>query len=349
MLDTRCKPVQKNHKNTHVTCLQHVDEKTGLRLYIALSHTEQGPAIGGCRWMPYVSDENAQTDAIDLANAMFYKASFHALPHGGGKAVLIKSPANASRSECLRAFAHCVDQLKGAYITAIDMGTSNEDMRIIRTVTPYVIEENPQINKITDPSYYTALGVKEAIKAAVQHTFKTNELTDIRIAIQGIGKTGALLTYFLLEAGAKLWISDINPSALAPFKNHPNVTLVSPDKILYQPVDVLAPCAIGSAIHDENIQNLKTTIIVPAANNPLATPNLDTILKQNKILYVPDFVSNAGGLILASGLYRKQSIATIERNVREINKRCLALLKESQARQTTPLHQAIQQLSPLIQ
>ena len=336
--------VIQNKAQANECSIYYEDKETGLTGYIALCHPEKGPAIGGCRWMPYEDHAANEAEAHALARAMYYKAAFHGLPHGGGKAVLRLTEHNQDRTHMLKRFARFVHTLEGQYVTAIDMGTSNQDMETMRVETPYVICEDRHQVDTTDPSYYTALGVFHAILASCNHRNGAHCVQGKHVAIQGVGKTGAFLADFLLAAGARLTITDIQAEKLTPWQQHNHVVCVAPEAIMSVPCDILVPCAIGNVLNAKMLPTLKTAMIVPAANNPLNEDRVADALQAQGITYIPDFVSNGGGLILASGLYRKQPLEQIRLAVQAIEKRTEELLMNASKQQHTPLAEALWQI-----
>lgn len=291
------------------------DEQSGLQSIIAIHNTRLGPSLGGCRYRSYESPFAAIEDAMRLAQGMSYKAAMAGLPLGGGKSVLIKTPEQTNRKALFSAFGKFVDELNGRYITAVDSGTSPEDMDIIAEYTDHVTtlaKENG------DPSPTTAIGVRQSIEAAVLYKYKRNDLRDLRVAIQGVGKVGGYLAKDLYERGAKLIICDTDKELLKRFQIELNATVVNPDEIYQVDCDIFSPCAMGAILNDMTIPQIKADIIVGAANNQLSEPKHGKILTQRGILYAPDYVVNAGGLIHAAAQYFKTPMNIMQEQLKHI-------------------------------
>lgn len=276
---------------------------TGLMAIIAIHSTHRGPAIGGCRCLPYAHINDALDDAMQLGRAMSFKAAVHDLPHGGGKAVLIRPETIADRVAYFHKFAECVAQLNGRYITSVDSGTSTDDMNIVLETTPHVLGYNRrETHYSNDPSILTARGVKHAIIAAVEHQLNRS-IKHIHVAIQGTGHVGAELCRLLTEAGAQVTVADIDADRAQHVASLYGATVVENQQILATACDVLAPCALGGIIHPGNIEQLKCHIICGAANNQLSDISLSDELAKRNILFVPDYLANGGGLIFVASNY----------------------------------------------
>ena len=273
------------------------DAATGLRAIVAIHDTRLGPALGGCRFLPYESDEAALVDALRLARGMTYKAAITGLPHGGGKSVLIRPKAAFDRVALFRAFGRFVEGLGGHYITAEDSGTSVEDMESIRVVSKHVTGVTVEHGGSGDPSPYTALGVRRGIEACVKVKLGRSSLEGLTVAISGVGHVGYHLCRELHAAGAKLIVADIDPLKAERAQREFGAKVASLGEIFACVADVLAPCALGSALNDETIPQLKVPIVAGAANNQLAEPRHGDDLHARGILYAPDYAINAGGLV----------------------------------------------------
>ena len=283
-----------NHESLHFIN----DEQTGLRTIIAVHSTALGPAAGGCRRWSYVSDADALTDALRLSRGMTYKNAVAGLEFGGGKAVILADDAAPKSPELFHAFGRAVEDLGGKYITAEDVGCSVEDMRQVNEVTGYV-SGLPRSGGDAggDPSPLTALGVFLGIEAAVESRLGIDSLQGIRVAVQGVGHVGLHLCRLLHETGAILTVSDVNRDNLQLTRDELPVTEIAPADLLYADVDVLAPCALGNILTSQTIPKLRASIVAGAANNQLATEADGARLADRDILYAPDYVINAGGII----------------------------------------------------
>lgn len=277
-----------------------VDNDTGMKTIVAIHSTKLGPALGGCRFIPYADTTSALYDAMRLARGMSYKAALANLPLGGGKAVIIQPTHAYDRTGYLTKFGRFINELGGRYITALDSGTELADMDIIAEQTPYVASLSKHNG---DPSPFTAKGVFRGIEAAVAFQLGKNHLSGLRIAIQGIGHVGYALARNLHEAGAILTVADVDPQHVERAAREFGATIVASEDIHKVPCDVFAPCALGAIINDLSINQLQTTIIAGAANNQLAHTYHGQRLHEKGILYATDYVINAGGLIYAASKY----------------------------------------------
>ena len=273
------------------------DEASGLKAVIAIHSTKLGPAVGGCRLWDYVSDEEALIDALRLSRGMTYKNAMAGLLMGGGKSVIIGNAKSIKSTALFKAFGEALNALNGRYLSAEDVNITTADIAIANTVTPFV---TGTINKSGDPGPFTALGTYLGIKAAVKHKLNRDDLMGLSVAVQGLGSVGYGLCEYLYKAGAKLIVTDINQAILEKAAIELNATIVGLNEIVDQDVDVYAPCALGASINDDTIKRLKATIIAGCANNQLAEPRHDQALVDNGILYAPDYVINAGGIINVS-------------------------------------------------
>ncbi|MDF0535447.1 Glu/Leu/Phe/Val dehydrogenase dimerization domain-containing protein [Shewanella sp. A32] len=289
------------------------DEASGLTAIIAVHNTHLGAAFGGCRMWNYHSDDEALTDVLRLSKGMTYKNALAGLAMGGGKAVIIADPSRTDNREALfRAFGKFVNKLGGSYYSAEDVGTSPADIKIASEETPYVAGLE---GKSGDPSPFTALGTFLGIKAAVKHQFKRDNVKGLKVAVQGIGHVGYHLCRHLYQEGAELIITDIHQQALEKVAQEFNAISVVPQEIYGQDVDIYAPCALGATINDATLRLLKAKIVAGCANNQLAEPRHGEQLKQQGILYAPDYVINAGGIINVSFEHNydvKQATAKVE-------------------------------------
>ena len=272
------------------------DKVSGLKAIIAIHDTTLGPALGGLRMWNYASDEEALIDALRLSKGMTYKNAAAGLNLGGGKAVII-GDAKTQKSEALfRAFGRYVQSLNGRYITAEDVNTTVADMDYIHMETDFVTGVSPAFGSSGNPSPVTAYGVYRGMKAAAKEVYGTDSLGGKTIAIQGVGNVAFNLCRHLHEEGAKLIVTDINQEALQRAEEAFGALIVAPEDIYSVEADIFAPCALGATLNDETIPQLKVKIIAGAANNQLKEDRHGDMLEERDILYVPDFVINAGGV-----------------------------------------------------
>ncbi|HEY5934997.1 MAG TPA: Glu/Leu/Phe/Val dehydrogenase dimerization domain-containing protein [Kofleriaceae bacterium] len=273
------------------------DKSTQLRAIVAIHDSRLGPALGGCRFIEYDTDEAALVDALRLARGMTYKAAIAGLPHGGGKSVIIRPRHRFDRVALFRAFGKFIEDLRGHYITAEDSGTGLEDMEIVRTVTKHVTGVDPSHGGSGDPSPFTALGVRRGIEACVKFKLGKPDLKDVHIAVQGVGHVGYHLCKELHAAGAKITVADVDKLKSERAHREFGASVVEIDDIPKLECDVFAPCALGAGINDTTVPHLKARIVAGAANNQLAEPRHGDDLHARGIIYAPDYVINAGGLI----------------------------------------------------
>lgn len=269
----------------------------GLEAIIAVHSTVLGPGLGGVRMWPYGSTEEAFIDVLRLSRGMTYKAAAAGLHLGGGKAVIIGDSKKDKSEALFRAFGRYVESLGGLYITAEDVGTDMEDMEVIHHETRWVTGVSPALGGGGDPSPVTASGVLQGMKAAAQHKWGDDSLKGKSVAIQGLGSVGSYLAKYLKEEGAKTFGADIDAEATAQARSELGVEIVPAHEILEVECDVLAPCALGAVLNDDTIPRLRCQIVAGGANNQLADDRHGQDLHDRGILYAPDFVGNAGGLI----------------------------------------------------
>jgi len=274
-----------------------LDKATHLRAIVAIHDTRLGPALGGCRFIEYDSDEAALIDALRLARGMTYKAALAGLPHGGGKSVIIRPRLRFDRVALFRAFGRFIEDLRGHYITAEDSGTGLEDMEIVRTQTKYVTGVDPSHGGSGDPSPFTALGVRRGIEACVKFKLDRADLQGVHIAVQGVGHVGYHLCKELHAAGAKLTVADVDKLKSERAQREFGAAIVDIQHIPSVECDVFAPCALGAGINDDTVPHLRARIVAGAANNQLAEPRHGDDLHARGILYAPDYAINAGGLV----------------------------------------------------
>ncbi|HEV3181457.1 MAG TPA: Glu/Leu/Phe/Val dehydrogenase [Steroidobacteraceae bacterium] len=279
-------------------------DATGLRAIIAIHSSALGPAAGGCRMWPYGTTAEAVADVLRLSRGMSYKNALAGLPFGGGKAVIIGDSRKAKTAELFAAFGRLVDSLGGRYVTAEDVGTTTADMSSVARATRYVAGLGAAPGEAGgDPGPKTALGVYLGIKAAVKFRLGRTDLEGVKVAIQGLGGVGHHLCGLLAADGAQLFVADVQPSAVQrareQFKAHP----VPADEVLALDVDVFSPCALGAVLNSKSTPRLRARIVAGAANNQLAQDEDGAALQAAGILYAPDYVINAGGIISVSREY----------------------------------------------
>lgn len=278
---------------------------SGLRAVIAVHSTALGPALGGTRFLDYATEADAITDVCRLAEGMTYKNAAAGLDHGGGKAVIWGDPGRDRSEALIRAYARFVHRLGGRYLTAEDVGTTQADMDLIRRETPFVTGVSPTLGGSGDPSPATAWGVRAAMLAALDHAGMDGALEGRHVAVSGVGKVGRALVGHLLTDGARVTIADVAGPAIeatvaaARAAGHPpdRLTVVAPEEVAAVRADVFAPCALGAVLTEATIPTLGADVVVGAANNQLATDEDAARLADRGILYVPDYVANAGGVI----------------------------------------------------
>jgi leucine dehydrogenase len=274
-----------------------LDKATQLRAIVAIHDSRLGPALGGCRFIEYDTDEAAYIDALRLARGMTYKAALAGLAHGGGKSVIIRPRARFDRVALFRSFGRFIEDLRGHYITAEDSGTGLEDMEIVRTVTKHVTGIDPSHGGSGDPSPFTALGVRRGIEACVKFKLGKTELKGVHVAVQGVGHVGYHLCKELHAQGAKLTVADVDKLKSERAQREFGAAIVAIDDVAKVECDVFAPCALGAGINDTTVPHLRARIVAGAANNQLAEPRHGDDLHARGILYAPDYAINAGGLV----------------------------------------------------
>ncbi|EZP79317.1 Leucine dehydrogenase [Novosphingobium resinovorum] len=305
------------------------DHDTGLNGVIAIHSTALGPAAGGCRVWEYSDQAELVTDAIRLARGMSYKNALAGLPFGGGKAVLMRPSGDFDRAAFFRAFGSSVAKLDGRYITAEDVGTTVADMRMVRDRTRFVagLEKNGSAAG-GDPSPWTAKGVYESMKMAAQGVLQLN-LKDAKVAIQGVGSVGAGLARLLAAEGAHLVVADVDEARAAGIAYELGALHVGADELLGVETDILAPCALGAVLNDMTVPSLKTRLICGAANNQLEHDRHGEDLRLRGIVYTPDYVVNAGGIINVAAEYLGETTSDVRKRVGQIAPRLMRILHEA--------------------
>ncbi len=269
--------------------------RSGLKAIVALHDTTLGPAIGGCRMWPYGSDAEALADVLRLSRGMTYKTAMAGLPFGGGKSVIIGDPGRDKSPELWHAFGRAVETFAGRYYTGEDVGTSPADMDLAGGVTRYVLGRSR--GGSGDPSPMTARGVLAGIRVAVRHRLGRESLAGVTVAIQGLGHVGMSLAELLAAEGVRLVVADLDPARSREAARRFDARVVESAEILEVPCEVLAPCALGAVIDDRSLPRLRCAVVAGAANNQLAAPRHGEGLHERRILYAPDYVINAGGVV----------------------------------------------------
>ncbi len=285
-----------NHPDfdNHEQVVYFSDPETGLKAIISIHDTTLGPGVGGCRMWQYSSDEQALTDVLRLSRGMTYKNAMAGLKFGGGKSVIIGDSHTMKSDALFKAFGRCLNRLSGHYISAEDVGITTADMAIVNTESEFVAGLE---GKSGDPSPFTAYGVYKGMQAAVKHKLNINSLAGLKVSVQGVGHVGYYLCKHLHEEGAELVVTDINQQSIDKVVEEFSAKVVEPEAIYDQDVDIYAPCALGATLNDDTIDRLKCSIIAGAANNQLAKDRHGQALMDEDILYVPDYIVNAGGII----------------------------------------------------
>jgi leucine dehydrogenase len=304
------------------------DPASGLKAIVAIHSTALGPAFGGTRFYPFSSEQDALRDVLRLAKAMTYKAAAAGLDHGGGKAVIIGDPKRDKSERLFRAYGRFIDSLGGRYITAEDVGTAREDMDTVRRETRWVTGVSKKLGGSGDPSPVTAYGVFQGLRACAEEALRTSSLEGVHVVVSGVGKVGYHLVKHLTEAGARVTVADVDVDAVGRAVNNFGVDTVEPDKAHAVGCDIFSPCALGGSIRDDTIPELKCKVVAGAANNQLELPEHAEALAELGILYAPDFVINAGGLINVAdeliGYDRDRAMGKVEgiyRTLREVFRR----------------------------
>ena len=289
------------------------NEETGLKAVIAVHSTHLGPAAGGCRFWNYENSADALKDALRLSRGMSYKNAMAGLPLGGGKAVILADKDRKKSPEMLHAFGKAVDSLCGRYITAEDVGISVSDMIEVRRMTPFVAGLPAETGVGGDPGPHTSLGVFLGIKAAVKRALGRDSLNGLHIALQGAGSVATGVAMHAAAEGAKLSVADVDQAKAHKLAEAANGKVVGTDEILSLEADVLSPCALGAILDERSIAALNVPIVAGGANNQLATPADGPRVQQRGILYAPDYVINAGGIINVSTEYLRDGDASLVR------------------------------------
>ncbi len=313
------------------------DPETGLEAIVAIHDTTLGPALGGTRILDYETEEAALEDVLRLSRAMTYKAAAADLPLGGGKAVVVGDPGEVKREDLLEAYGRAVEYMGGRYITSVDINTSAAEMDVVARETDHVVGTS---DGLRDPSSVTAHGVFSGIRACADHVYGRSDVSGLEVVVQGLGKVGWSLAEELVEAGAEVTVSDVDGEAVEAFTDDHGAGSVDPDAVYERSCDVFAPCAIGGVVNDETGPALECDVVAGAANNVLAERRHAEALRERGILYAPDYVINAGGLIAVAkdhfgGTYEE---ARVEAGV--IEGRLRGMIERAESEGTTVLEAA---------
>jgi leucine dehydrogenase len=344
--DSTTDPVTENYLETldHEDVVVHRGRRSGLYTFVAVHSTIRGPSLGGCRMWGYTDARLALRDALRLSQAMTYKSAVADLPLGGGKGVIMTAPGevltSARRTAALLDFGDTVESLGGRYITAEDVGTSSRDMRVIARRTTHVAGLPRRQGGSGDPSPFTALGVESAIRACCERVFSSNSLRERSVAVVGLGHVGSRVARRCAKAGANVVVSDIDERK-RHFADELGVGWASPSAALELDVDVVAPCALGGVLDHKTVPRLRCQIVAGAANNQLASESIAALLATRSILWAPDFVANAGGLINIAEEQNGYNPTIAGRRVRMIGDTLRQIFDEAEATDGTPLTAAL--------
>ena len=309
-----------------------VDPATGLRAIIAVHGGRRAPALGGCRFLAYPDDESAMIDAIGLAETMSYKSALAGLPFNGGDAVIIRSPHVEDRALLFEAFGRFVDSLQGRYITSIDSGTSPADMDCVAQATAYVTSTT----QAGDPSAHTALGVFAGIRSTAMARLGSDNLEGLRVAIQGLGHVGYALAEHLHAAGAELLVCDTDAGRVQLAVEQFNARPIAGDALPATPCDIFAPCAYGGVLSPKSVAQLRCAAVAGSANAQLTGLDVAELLEKRGILYAPDYVINAGGLIQVALQYEGADASAVTTHLSQIGKRLTDIFAQAQATHRSP-------------
>lgn len=310
------------------------DRGTGLRAIIAIYSTALGPALGGTRFYPYASEQDAIDDVLHLSKGMAYKNALAGLDLGGGKAVIWGDPTKVKTEALLRAYGRFVSSLNGRYYTACDVGTYVQDMDVIARESTFVTGRSPEHGGAGDSSVLTAYGVFQGMKAAAAHRWGSPTLARRKVGVVGVGKVGKHLVEHLVEDGATVVVSDVNPAAVKDMQARYQVSAA--EDLLDIDLDVYAPCALGNALNDDTVPRLQAEIVCGAANNQLAHDGIDKLLADRGVLYAPDYCVNAGGVIQVADEIEGFSFERAKARAEKIFDTTTALLRTADTEGITP-------------
>ena len=289
--------VEYMQENGHCELAVWTDTETGLKAFIAIHDLTLGPALGGTRIWPHATDEDAIMDVLRLARAMTYKSAAAGLNLGGGKGLILADPRKDKTEALLRSYGRFVDSMGGRYVTTEDVGANAQDMEWISRETKHVVGLSEELGGSGNPARVTGFGVYQAMRACAEATWGSDSLEGRTVAMQGFGNVASSLAVHVKEAGAKLVVTDINKAAIAKAEAMGVAAIVEPDAIFDVECDIFAPCALGGSLNSGTIPRLRSAVVCGAANNQLADDHCAELLRKRGILYAPDFIGNAGGVI----------------------------------------------------
>jgi valine dehydrogenase (NAD+) len=313
-----------------------------LNAAVAINSTVLGPALGGTRFRPYPTLDAAVADARNLAEAMTLKNAVARVPFGGGKAVLIGDPSTDKTHELLADYASLLNSLRGRYVTAEDVGMTMADMDELRRHTAHVTGTSVEIGGSGDPSPLTAVGVMSAMEAAAEHRFGSRDLAGKHVSISGLGKVGSALARLLLGTGCRVTATDVSGAAAERLRDAGALEIVAPEDAHKVRCDIYSPCALGGALNERTVPELACEMVVGAANNQLSSPEIADRLQERGILYVPDFVGNAGGVINIAHEHLGYDLDRATAHVKEIFGTTLTVLSMAADTDVTPLSAALE-------
>lgn len=328
---------------THERVIFGQDPASGLRAVIAIYSTVLGPALGGTRFYPYPDEAAAVSDVLDLSRGMAYKAALAGLPLGGGKAVIIGDPQSDKTSALLTAYGRLVETLRGDYITACDVGTTVEDMDVVSTVCSSVTGRSVARGGAGDSSVLTAFGVFQGMRACAAWRWGSDSLAGRTVAISGVGKVGSHLVDHAVEAGARVLIADVDRLAVeSVLHRHDQVRALAVDELPGADMDIFAPCALGGALDDGTVAVLRAEVVCGAANNQLAHDDIADVLAARGILYAPDYLVNAGGLVQVEDERHGFNFERARTRVERLYDTALEVFRVAESRALTPVRAADQ-------
>lgn len=328
-------------KRGHEQVIFNYDRATGLKAIIAIHDTSLGPALGGCRMWPYQSEDAAVEDALRLAEGMTWKVVASGLDYGGGQVVILADPATGKNEATMRALGRFIETLNGRFRAAEDVGTRAEDLALMRRETSYLMGLPSEYGGSGNTAEITAYGVIEAMRAALKHRFGSIDLEDRVVAVQGLGKIGLELSRKLKAEGATVIAADINPHAVGKAVAELGVEPADPWEILDTPCDIFAPCALGSVINHQTVDRLNCKIIAGSANNQLEDDGVAKRLTERGILYAPDFIANAGGILQVTDEFEGYREGRVRHRIKGIFDMLLQIFETAESEQRSTVEVAL--------